>query len=419
VRSTFRAVTLLLLSLYSAHAYSVLTHEAIIDSAWDRIRPMLVARYPDSSPDDLRKAHGYAYAGCIIQDMGYYPFGNKFFSDLVHYVRSGDFIQNLLRESQDVNEYAFALGALAHYAADTNGHSIAVNRSVPLEYPKLRRKYGNVVTYEENPTAHIRVEFQFDVVQVAHGNYAPQAYHDFIGFEVATGVLTRAFYDTYGLQMSDVFRDLDLALGTYRHTVSAIIPQMTRVAWSIHKDELQKAQPGLTRSKYIYNLSRASYRKNWSAKYQQPGIGTRLLAVLIRILPKVGPLKAFSFHAPTQQTEQLFEKSFDSTLTVYRDLLQQASTGPFPLPNRDFDTGALTKPGEYQMADDTYAKLAIELAEKDPASIDPALRQNVLTFFSDLDQPFATKRDQKQWQKTVAAVSKLKQSQGSASRMQQ
>jgi hypothetical protein len=419
VRVALRALTLLLLSLPAARGYSVLTHEAIIDSAWERIRPLLLARFPNTTPDDLRKAHGYAYAGCIIQDMGYYPYGNKFFSDLVHYVRSGDFIQNMIRESQDVDEYAFALGSLAHYASDTEGHSIAVNPAVPIQYPKLKRKYGNVVTYEENPKAHIRVEFQFDVVQVAHGNYAPQAYRDFIGFEVAEGVLARAFYDTYGLQLTDVFKDLDLSLGTYRHTVSSIIPKATRVAWDMHKDELRKAQPGLTRRRYIYNLSRASYRKNWDKKYQEPGFGTRLLAILISILPKVGPLSALAFRPPTPQTEQLFEKSFDVTMTTYRELLSRAGAGTLQLPNRDFDTGALTRPGEYRMADDTYSLLAINLAAKDPASIDPGLRRNILAFFSNLEQPYATKRDPKQWQQTVAAVGKLKASQGTASRVQQ
>jgi hypothetical protein len=419
VRSALCAATLLLISVTGARAYSVLTHEAIIDSAWERIRPLLVARFPNTSPDELRKAHGYAYAGCIIQDMGYYPRGSKFFSDLLHYVRTGDFIKNMIRESRDVDEYAFALGSLAHYASDTQGHSIAVNRSVPIQYPKLRRRYGDVVTYEENQTAHIRVEFQFDVVQVAHGNYAPQAYRDFIGFEVAEGVLARAFRDTYGLEMTDLFADLDRSLETYRHTVSSIIPKATRVAWNIHKDELQKAQPGLTRNRFVYNLSRASYRKNWSNNYDEPGIGTRLLALIIRILPKVGPFSALAFRPPMPQTEQLFEKSFDATLAAYRSFLQAVPAGTLQLPDRDLDTGEPTRPGEYRMADDTYALLAINLAQKDPASIDPALRNNVLAFFSDLDQPFATKRDKKQWQKAVAAVGKLKQPQATASRVQQ
>jgi hypothetical protein len=144
--------------------------------------------------------------------MGYYPFGSKFFSDLVHYTRSGDFVLNLLREAHTVNELAFALGALAHYAADTQGHSVAVNASVPLQYPKLAKKYGKVVTYADDKTSHLRVEFSFDVSQVARGNYAPQAYHDFIGFQVEKPVLERAFRDTYSIELSDIFGDLDLAL---------------------------------------------------------------------------------------------------------------------------------------------------------------------------------------------------------------
>jgi hypothetical protein len=263
------------------------------------------------------------------------------------------------------------------------------------------------------------VEFQFDVVQVAHGNYAPQAYHDFIGFEVADGVLARAFHDTYGLQMKDLFPDVEKSMETYRHTVSSIIPKATRVAWDMHKDELQKASPGMTRKRFVYNLSRASYRKNWSGQYQEPGFGTKVLAVLIRILPKVGPLSALAFRAPTPQTEKLFETSFDATLARYREYLAQTGAGTLQLPNRDFDTGVLTRPGEYRMADDTYSLLAINLAEKAPASIDPALRQNVLAYFSDPDRPYATKRDPKQWQKTVAALGQLKSGQVAASRVQQ
>lgn len=114
----------------AAHAYSVLAHEAIIDSAWDRnILPLLTHRFPQISPEALITAHGYAYAGAIIQDMGYYPFGSKFFSDLTHYVRSGDFVVAMIRDAQDLDEYSFALGALAHYAADSEG---APHRGQPL-----------------------------------------------------------------------------------------------------------------------------------------------------------------------------------------------------------------------------------------------------------------------------------------------
>jgi hypothetical protein len=390
-------------------AYSVLTHEAIIDSAWDTgIKPLLIRRFPQSSDDDLMAAHAYAYAGSIIQDMGYYPFGSKLFSDLLHYVRSGDYIVNLIRESQNLNEYAFALGSLAHYAADTMGHSVAVNQSVPIEYPKLRRKYGKVVTYEDDPTAHLRVEFSFDVLQVARGNYAPKAYHDFIGFQVSKELVQRAFHDTYGLDLKDVFGSLDLAIGTYRHTVSAIIPEMTKVAWKLKKDDLIKAQPGITRRKFIYNLSRASYAKEWDGHYEKPGIGARILAFFIRILPKIGPLKALAFKAPTPQTDKFFEESFNKTMDTYRGLLQEQNAKDLQLPNRDFDTGAITRPGEYRMADNAYSKLAIKLAQKDPGSVDPKVVENVLAFYKDLNQPYATKDDPKQWQQTTAAIDKLR-----------
>jgi hypothetical protein len=388
-------------------AYSVLTHEAIIDSSWEQnIRPLLIHRYPQATKDELLEAHAYAYAGCILQDMGYYPFGSKFFSDLVHYVRSGDFVMNLLREAEDLDEYAFALGALAHYAADINGHSIAVNRSVPIEYPKLRGKFGPVVTYGEDKNSHLRVEFGFDVLQVARGNYAPKAYHDFIGFEVAKPVLERAFRDTYSMELKDVFGDLDLALGTYRKTVSSIIPTMTRAAWKMKKDELQKT--GVTRKKFVYNLSRASYHKEWDGNYKKPGALSTVLAFVIRVLPKVGPLAALSFKPPTPQTDKLFQDSFDRTLDQYRALLKQQEQQQLRLVNFDFDTGKETRPAEYNLADKTYAELAQKLAGRDPNTVDPALRQNVLTFYKDLDVPFANKRNEKDWKKTLEAINKLK-----------
>ena len=392
----------------AAHAYSVLTHEAIIDTAWDQsIKPRLLQKYPQTTPEELIEAHGYAYAGCIIQDMGYYPFGNRFFSDLVHYVRSGDFIVNLIHEARDRNEFAFALGALAHYAADTQGHGIAVNPAVALEYPKLAKKYGRKVTYGDDRPSHLKVEFSFDVLQVERGNYAPQSYHDFIGFQVSAAVLERAFRDTYSLDLADVFHDLDLALGTYRHVVSSTIPQMTRVAWRLKRDELRKAGVGITRRQFTYNLSKASYRKAWGKQYQKPGVGSWFLALLIRILPKIGPLKPLAFKPPTTQTAKLFEDSFDTTVEEYRNLLAEVGDYRLILPNRDFDTGQLTRPVEYRLADDTYAKLAILLAEKDASSVDARVRANVLEYYQDESLSFSTRRDPKAWTQTTQALAKL------------
>ncbi|MEO8595713.1 MAG: zinc dependent phospholipase C family protein [Candidatus Solibacter sp.] len=395
----------------SLQGYSVLTHEAIIDSTWDRdIKPLLRSRYPQATEEELVRAHASAYGGCIIQDAGYYPFGSTFFSDLVHYVRTGEFVLNLIREARDLNELAFALGSLAHYAADTQGHGVAVNPSVAMEYPKLAAKYGKSVTYADDKTSHMKVEFSFDVAEVAKGSYAPQAYHDFIGFEVEKGVMERAFLRTYSLELKDVFGDLDLALGTYRRAVSVLIPQMTRIAWHLRKDELEATHQGMTVSKqqFVYNLSRASYRKEWKGRFHEPGIGTRIVAFLIRILPKVGPLKALAFHPPTPQALNLFETSFNRTLEEYRRLLADERAHRLALEDRDFDTGKLTRPTEYRLADEAYAKLARQLASEERSKIDPALLRNVLEYFRDPDLPYATRKSPKQWEETQAALRKLR-----------
>src|ERR1700688_4420210 len=230
-----------------AAAYAVLAHEAIIDIAWDtNIRPLLLKRFHDATGEQLKEAHGYAYGGAIIQDMGYYPHGRFFFSDLTHYVRSGDFVLALLRDSKDLDGYAFALGSLAHYAADNDGHSIGTNRAVPLLYPKLKKKYSDTVTYEEDKLAHVKTEFGFDILEVAQGRYAPDNYHDFIGFGVSVPLLEQAFQETYGLELKSVLSDEDKVLGSYRHDVSQLLPKATRVAWSLKKDDIMKDQPSIT-----------------------------------------------------------------------------------------------------------------------------------------------------------------------------
>jgi hypothetical protein len=379
-----RLVLAVLLSATLANGYTVLTHEAIIDSVWDAsMRKLLLKRFTGATPEELEKAHAYAYGGCIIQDLGYYPFGSRLFSDLTHYVRTGDFIAALIQDSGDIDEYAFALGALEHYAADTEGHRIGTNRAVPLLYPELRRKYGSDVTYWDNPAAHIRTEFGFDVLQVASGRYAPEQYRRFIGFQVSRELLERAFLETYGIEMKDVFGNVTLALGSYRHTVGFIVPGMTRVAWNLKKDQLQKEIPGVTRKKFLYNLSRSSYEKEWGTEYRKPGFGTKLLTFLFLIVPTSGPFRALKIRTPTPEVEKLFMASFNASIDRYRALLAAADSGLPELPNENFDSGEPTVAGKYAGADEAYAKLVGKLAEKQFAGISPALRQNILAYYGD------------------------------------
>jgi Zinc dependent phospholipase C len=397
----------LLLSSSAGYGYSVLAHEAIIDSAWDKIRSLLLERYPNATPDELRVAHGYAYGGSLIQDLGYYPHGSHYFSDLTHYVRSGEFVRALIRDAQDMNEYAFALGALAHYAADDEGHR-AVNRAVPLLYPKLAKKYGPVVTYEDDPAAHLKTEFGFDVLEVAQGQYATDAYRDFIGFEVSKPVLERAFQDTYSIPMDSVFGDLDKAIGSYRYTVHSTIPKAVRVAWVLKKDEIQKGTPGVTRKKFLYNMSKASYRKQWGKNYESPGRGTRVLARIIALVPKIGPLKALSLRMPTPQAEAMFRDSFNKALDQYQHLLDDQKAGHLNLRDRNFDTGAPTKPGAYFMADRAYARLVDDLAKDHFKIVSFDMKSDILAYYKDPSAPIITKKDTKAWGKLNQELDELK-----------
>lgn len=407
-----RLVFAVLAAASLSSGYTVLTHEAIIDSVWDAsVKKLLLKRFPAATPEELEQAHAYAYGGCIIQDMGYYPFSSRFFSDLTHYVRSGDFIAALIREARDLDEYAFALGALEHYAADTEGHRMATNRAVPMLYPKLRQKYGIDVTYWDNPVAHIRTEFGFDVLQVASGRYAPDRYRSFIGFKVSKDVLERAFRDTYGIDVKDVFGNVTLAFGSYRYTVSSIIPGMTRVAWSLKKDQLQKEIPGITRKKFLYNLSRASYEKEWGTEYHKPGFGTKLMTFLFRIIPASGPFSALKIRTPTPEVEKLFMASFNATVDRYRAFLAKAEAGQTELPNENLDVGVQNIAGQYKGADEAYEKLLGKLAEHQFAGMPPQLRLNILAYYKDLKPPVplqSTKKEKAESAKLFEQLDRLK-----------
>jgi hypothetical protein len=389
-------------------AYSVLTHEQIVDLVWtDELRPLLLQRFPALTEEQLKEAHGYAYGGAVIQDLGYYPFGNVEFSNLVHYVRSGDFVRELILQSQDANEYAFALGALAHYTSDIAGHP-AVNQAVSIQYPKLRAKYGDFVRYAEDHTAHLKTEFGFDMVQVAKNRYASQEYHDFIGFQVSKPLLERTFPIVYGVELKDVLTHEDLAIGSYRFAVSRMIPQMTQIALRTHKKDMMKETPDFEKKKFLYRLSRSEYEKEWGKDYTKADFGTRVWSVLLRYMPKIGPFRALAFNNPTPRTEDLYFKSINTTVDKYRIHLQQVRAGSLELVNCDFDTGKETKAAEYSLTDVAYAKLLGRLAERKFDLTSPDLRDNILNFYSDLSLPLETKKDAARWQSVLSSLDQLK-----------
>jgi zinc dependent phospholipase C len=409
--SSIRVLALLLVALVccgGSHGYSVLTHEEVVDLLWtDEIRPLLLKRFPAITEVQLTEAHAYAYGGAVIQDLGYYPFGSVEFSNLVHYVRSGDFVRELLQESQDANEYAFALGALAHYASDIAGHP-TVNQAVAIEYPKLRLKFGSSVKYAQDHTAHLKTEFGFDMVQVAKNRYASQQYHEFIGFQVSKPLLERVFPVVYGVELKDVLTHEDLAIGSYRFAVSRMIPQMTQVALRTHRKDMMREEPTFAKKRFLYRLSRSEYEKEWGKDYTKPDFGTRMLSVLLRFMPKIGPFKGLAFANPTAQTEDMYFKSINSTVDQYRVFLEEVRANTLQLPNCDLDTGKETMAAEYALTDDTYAELIGQLAGRKFDLTSPDLRSDIIQFYADLSVPIDTKKDAAKWQSVLVSLDQLK-----------
>lgn len=391
-----------------------MTHQAIIDVVWESsMKPALRKRFPAATEDDIDRGQAYAYGGAIIQDLGYYPGGNPFFSDLTHYVRSADFVLALLRDAQDVYEYSFALGAMAHYAADNNGHRTGTNRAVPVLYPKLRHKFGDFVTYEDDKLAHVKTEFGFDVLEVAKERYAPESYHDYIGFEVSPRVLDQAFQETYGLDLKKVLKNQDQVFSSYRHAVSTLLPKATRIAWHLKRKEIQKDEPGITKRKFLYNLNRANYEKEWGKDYTKPKFSDKVLAFIYLLLPKIGPLRVLQFKTPTPDTEHMFESSFNDTLDQYRELLkQERETGKPAMTNDNIDLGEVSAPGKYYLSDTTHAKLLDKLADQKFAGATPEIRAELLDFFSVNKTTFESakdyKKDKKLWDKVPGELDQLK-----------
>lgn len=368
------------------YGYSVLTHEAIIDAAWETsIKPFLVSCYPKATAVELNGARAFAYGGSLAPDMGYYPKGSKFFTNLVHYVRSGDFVQALFDSAANINELAFAVGALSHYAADRWGHPLGTNISAPMIYPDVKKKFGRSVSYEQHPLSHVRTEFGFDVLQTARGVYASDAFHDFIGFQVSKELLAKAFMKTYGLSIDDVFVDFDKAVSSFRWTVKELFPVITRTAWARKNADIRKAKPGITARNFKYKMNRKLYQKDFGKK-EGPGFGSGLISFFLRIVPKVGKLKVLKFKVPDAAAEKIFLLSFDSSVSHFQGMISGIRSDRTSLTDVNFDTGVRTVPGEYHLADRSYECLLTNIKKDQYRFVDDKLRMDISTFFSKMSE---------------------------------
>lgn len=393
-------------------AYSVLTHEEIIDLAWnDSIRPFLLSRFPGATEAQLLEAHAYAYGGSAIQDMGYYPFGEQFFSDLTHYARTGDFITCMFRNAQTIDEYAFAIGALSHYLGDSIGHSEAINPATAVEFPKLRRKFGPSVTYDQSPHGHIRTEFAFDVEELSAEAFAPPAYLRFIGLEVPRKFLERAFLDTYGFDIHEILGKARPALRSYRTSVRSFIPAFANAEVVLHKHQFPPHPDDEAYRIFAERVARTNYERRWKHAYKGLGFDAHLLAILVFVVPKIGAASDLAIKIPTPDTQERYLESVNQTVDTFRAMLHQAMTysgASLALANVDLDTGDRVKRGSYPLTDKTYAHLLARLISKRDRILPRDLKENILEYYSDPPR-VGDKMDQATWRKVAQRLEVLKQ----------
>ena len=365
-------------------AYSVLTHEELIDLAWnDSIRPLLLAKFPKSTDAELVVAHSFAYGGSAVQDMGYYPFGKVFFSELTHYVRSGDFVVRLLSDARTLNEYAFAIGALSHYLGDSIGHSEAVNRATALGFPKLRDKYGESVTYGESPHSHIRTEFAFDVKELSDRAFAPAAYMERVGFRVPRKFLRDVFIATYGIDIAEVLGRARPDLKSYRTSVRSFIPAFAEAEVVLHKKQFLPPPDTEAYRIFAERVAHTNYERRWRHTYKGPGFKAHLLAILVFIVPKIGAASDLAIKIPTHETEEWYLSSVNRTVDQFRAILQNllSAKSPARLANLDLDTGERTRLGDYALADKTYTELLARLTSKPRLGVPADLKRNLLDYY--------------------------------------
>jgi hypothetical protein len=405
------AVVALCCSARTGATYSVQSHEQLIDLTWQRsIRPLLLSRYPNLTEAQIQEAHAYAYGGCAIQDLGYYPFGKELFSDLTHYVRSGDFIVALFRDSTNADELAFAVGALSHYIGDNIGHSEATNAAVALEFPDLARKYGPIVTYAESEHAHVRTEFAFDIDEVSKGRFAPLKYLNHVGLKVPQPLLERAFFETYGLDMRRALGFNRPVVKGYRFGVRSFLPRIAYAEAVLHRNRFPADTQSEAAERLRADLAQAATDNKWEPYRRTAGIGTHMLAYLIFVLPKVGVLSSLAIKGPTPDTQAKYVDSVNRSADALRLALGHFSALLTSVPNRDLDTGQMIKPGGYLLTDQTYAKLLGLLTDKHKgrALILPlGLKENVLAYYADPTSPISTKKDAKKWAKVQVELGQL------------
>jgi hypothetical protein len=207
----------------------------------------------------------------------------------------------------------------------------------------------------------------------------------------------------------------------YRFATRTFIPRVAYAVTLLHRKQ-EPAEPNTPDAIEIENEAAAAAKLyDWAAYHKRSSVETHLLAGVLWVLPKIGPLSMVAVKGPTAAAEADYMHSVVSSTTALHDRLaiftpiaarrertlsattSTATLGPLdpkhPLPNRDLDTGLVTMPGGYSLTDITYAELLGRLTRTPTQLIPPGIKSDVQAYYADPNAPIETKKHPDEWKK--------------------
>ena len=134
--------------------------------------------------DDVVEA---LYCGALAPDMGMLPGSDRLFTDLAHYLKTGELARCLVSKANSAIETAYAWGWVTHVLADAGLH------------PAINRASGDH-SWAESPTSHMRVEFGLDFQRLGD---QPSLGGARVRSTPGPSLLASAYMEVYGLQVDE------------------------------------------------------------------------------------------------------------------------------------------------------------------------------------------------------------------------
>jgi len=215
------------------------------------INALLLKKIPAGKPRRIEQAQAYAYGGAIIQDSWLLPIRQPLFKR-PHAFTSAAAISSkaLLARRQGCPRVRFSPSVRSRITLRTT----TVIASAPTEpFPICYRPPEEIrrqrFVLRTTGWRHVKTDLVSTSTKSAE-RYAPDSYHDFIGFEVSRPVFEQAFRETYALS-ERVLCERKTKFSSYRHDVSSIQSHASPgTSRKTIKDDIQNA----TKRKFLFNL---------------------------------------------------------------------------------------------------------------------------------------------------------------------